>query len=179
MSWITENPWPLILVFAGVGAVILILGGAKGRSTALACSAAAVGLYFLESVIVTPGEQVEQSLQTLLQGFIEEDADRIDSQIADEAPELKEQARRGLELVLVHKSFHLKDIVVTVRPDGQSAEAELRANGSLTVRQAQTPYHAATRWRTNWKREGDGWKLTEVHRLNPVTGDEIGVLERQ
>jgi len=179
MSWITENPWPLILILGGVAAVLLILGDSKGRSMALACVAAAVGLYFLESAIVTPGEQVEQSLQSMLEGFIEEDADRINAQIADEAPELKEQARQGLELVQIHKGFHLKEIVVTVSEDGQAAEAELRANGSLTVRQAQTPYHAATRWRTHWKRQGDSWKLTEVHRLNPVTGDEIGVLERR
>jgi len=179
MTWITENPWPLMLLLGGVAAVMLILGQSRGRSIALACVALAVGLYFLESAIETPGEQVEQSLQDLLQGFISEDLAGINRHIADEAAELKETAKQGLELVQVHDGFHLKDVVVSVGEDGQSAEAELRANGSLTVRQANTPYHAATRWRTKWKREGDIWKLTEVRRLNPLTGDEIGAFERQ
>jgi ketosteroid isomerase-like protein len=179
MSWITENPWPLILILGGVAAVLQILGGSKGRSMALICVAAAVGLYVLESAIVTPGEEVEQNLQSMLKGFIDEDAKQINAHIADDVPELKDMAKRGLEMVQVHQGFHLREIVVTVSDDGQTAEAELRANGSLTVRQAQTPYHAATRWRTHWKRKGDSWKLMEVHRLNPVTGDEIGVLERQ
>ena len=179
MSWITENPWPLILILGGVAAVMLILGDSKGRSIALGCAAAAVGLYFLEAAIETPGERVEQSLQTMLQGFIDEDLESINSQIADEAPGLKETARQGLGLVEVHDDFHMKDIVVTVSDDGKSAEAELRANGSLTVRQANTPYHAATRWKTKWKLAGDSWKLSEVHRLNPVTGDDMGAFDSQ
>ena len=179
MSWITENPWPLMLILAGVAAVMLILGGSRGRSISLGCAALAIAMYFLESAIETPGEQVEQSLQTMLQGFVNEHLESINGQIADEAPGLKETARQGLGLVQVHDDFHMKDINVTVSEDGQSAEAELRANGSLTVRQANTPYHAATRWRTHWKLAGDSWKLTEVHRLNPVTGDEIGVLDNQ
>ena len=179
MSWITENPWPLMLILAGVATVMLILGESRGRRAALACAVAAVGLYILESGIETPGEQVEISLQTMLQGFIDEDLEAITSQIAEESPGLKETAKQGLELVQVHNGFHMKDVVVSVSDDGQSAEAELRANGSMTLRQANTPYHAATRWRTKWKLVGDSWKLTEVHRLNPVNGDAIGVLDNQ
>lgn len=179
MSWITENPWPLMLILAGAATVVLILGNSKGRLIAIGCVAAAAALYILESAISTAGEEVEQSLQTMLQGFQDEDLTSIQSQIADESPELKEKARQGLDLVQVHDNFHLKDIVVSVSDDGQLAEAELRGNGSLTVRQANTPYHAATRWRTKWKLAGDSWKLTEVRRLNPLNGDEIGVLDNQ
>jgi len=179
MSWLTENPWPLILLLSGAMVVMLILGGAKGRGIAFTFAVLAVAVYFLEAAIVTPSEQIEGSLQSLLEGFITEDLSAIHQQIDDEAPGLKEKAKQGLALVNLDKSFHMQDIVVKVDEGGQRAEAELRANGRLTVEQANTPYHAATRWRTHWKLVNEQWKLSEVHRLNPVTGEEIGVLDAQ
>ena len=169
MSWITENPWPLML----------ILGDTKGRSIAVVFALVAAAVYFLESAIVTPAEQIKGGLHAMLQGFIAEDLNAIDGRIADDAPGLKNQARQGLELVSLDKSFHMQDIVVKVSDDGKTAEAELRANGTLIVRQASTPYHAATRWQTQWTQHRDGWKLSKVQRLNPITGEEIGVLEAQ
>lgn len=59
MTWITENPWPLLLLLAGAAVVSLILGDAKGRMIALAFVLIAAGVYFLESAIVTPAEDVD------------------------------------------------------------------------------------------------------------------------
>ncbi len=179
MSWLTENPWPLVLLFTGATIVMLILGDSKSRSIAIAFALIAVAVYFLESAIVTPAEQVENELQALLQEFIAEDITAIEQQIDDGAPGLKEKAKQGLKMVNLDKNFHMQDIVVKVEENGQKAIADLRANGTLTVEQANMPYHAATRWRTHWKLVGDRWKLAEVHRLNPVTGEEIGVLDAQ
>ncbi len=179
MSWITENPWPLMLVLAGVGAVLLIVGGQKAKFAALAFLAASVGLHFLEASIVTPSEQVEHNLEAMLDSFIAEDMTAIHRLIADDSPGLKEKAEEGVKLVRLNKSFHMQDVIVTVSDDEKSAEVQLRANGSLTVRQGNMPYHAATRWRTLWIVTNGTWKLREVHRLNPMTGDEIGILDRQ
>jgi hypothetical protein len=179
MSWFTENPWPLMLILSGVAVVMLILGDTKGRSIAVVFALLAAGVYFLESAIVTPAEQIEGDLQTMLGSFIAEDLNAINRQIDDQADHLKQKAEQGLKLVNLDKGFHMQDIVVTVAEDGQKAVAELRANGSLTIENSNTPYHAATRWRTHWKLDRTTWKMTEVHRLNPVTGDEIGVLDAQ
>ena len=179
MSWITENPWPLILLLAGASIVSLILGDSRARSIALVFAIGAIGVYFLESAILTPGEQIELSLESLLKGFESEDLTLINSHIDDGSPGLKDKAKQGLELVKLDDGFHMQDIVVKVNNDGRSAETELRANGSLLVRQTNTPYHAATRWRTSWILHQEGWRLSEVHRLNPVTGDEIGFLDAQ
>ena len=51
MSWITENPWPLIMILSGVAVVLLILGESRTRSIAVAFALMAVGLYFLEAWI--------------------------------------------------------------------------------------------------------------------------------
>ena len=179
MSWITENPWPLMLIFTGVAVVLLILGDTKGRSIAIVFGVVAIAVYFMESAIVTPAEQIEGSLQTMLDAFIAEDLNAINRQIDPKADHLKQKAEQGLKLVNLDKQFHIQDIVVTVADDDQTAVAELRANGSLTIENSNTPYHAATRWRTHWKLDREGWQMTEVHRLNPVNGDEIGVLDAQ
>ena len=47
MSWITENPWPLMLILSGVAVVMLILGDTKGRSIAVVFALVAAAVYFL------------------------------------------------------------------------------------------------------------------------------------
>ena len=179
MSWITENPWPLIMILSGVAAVLLILAESRTRMLAVAFSGMAVGLYFLEAWIVTPSELVEGRLESLLDNFKSENLSAIGEHIDDGSPKLRETAEQGLKLVILDKGFHMQDLKIAVSDDGQSADAELRANGTMTVRQASTPYHASTRWKTRWVNHGNTWKLAEVQRLNPITGEELGILEAQ
>ena len=179
MSWFTENPWPLILILGGITVILLILGDSKGKVIAALFALIAAGVYFLEQSIVTPAEQIEKRLEVMLDAFKAEDLTIISQQIDDESAHLRDTARRGLDLVDLHESFHMQDVVVRVADDQQSATVDLRANGSMTVSSANMPHHAATRWRTQWKRRGDEWKLTEVKRLNIVNGEEMGILDPQ
>ncbi|MCA9013283.1 MAG: hypothetical protein KDB01_26220 [Planctomycetaceae bacterium] len=177
MSWLTENPWPLLLMLAGTALVALILGVPKGRSVAIICVLAAVGLYLIEMSIVTPAEEVEAKLQTMLEAFQERNQDAIDRAIADESPKLRESAAQGLELVTLTNDFHIKDLEVTLRSDGVTADAHLRANGTLIVNQGDAAARVFTRWQTVWKYSGGDWKLIEVKRLDPVSSQEIGILD--
>ena len=177
MSWFTENPWPLLLILAGSAIVALISGAPKARSAAVACVLAAIGFYVLESAIVTPAEEVETQLQTMLESFRIRDQSSIDACIAEEAPGLKETARKGLEMVTLTKDFHIKDLAVTLREDGQTADAHLRANGTLKITHSDMLTLVFTRWQTTWKFVGSGWKLVEVRRLDPVNGQEMGILD--
>jgi hypothetical protein len=179
MSWITENSWPLVLILGGIAAVLLILGESRMRTAALLCAAAAVGLHFLEIAIVTASEEVEMSLEEMLNGFKSADLQVIEDRISATSPALKDTATKGLSLVSLSDDFHMKDVVITVESNQQAASVELRANGGMILKQSDTPVRAATRWNTRWVLETGRWKLAEVRRLNPVTGDEIGVLDRQ
>lgn len=177
MSWFTENPWPLLLILGGAAVVAMISGSPKGRSVSIVCLLAAAGLYFVESAVVTPSEEVETQLQTMLEAFRSRDQAAIDRCIADESAGLRETAAQGLEKVSLTKDFHMKDLEVTVRDDGQTADAHLRANGTLKVTHGDMVTRVFTRWQTVWKLTGNEWKLVEVKRLDPVNGQEIGVLE--
>ena len=80
-------------------------------------------------------------------------------------------------MVTLTKDFHIKDLEVTVEANGQTVKAELRANGTLKVNQSDMITRVFSRWKTIWKRVGSQWKLAEVIRLNPVNGQEMGILE--
>lgn len=177
MSWFTDNPWPLLLILLGIAAVAMISGAPKGRSVAVACILAAVGICIIESTVITPAEEVEDQLQTLLDAFRDRNQENIDACIADESPGLKQTARDGLEMVTLTKDFHIKDLEVLVRDDGVTADAHLRANGTLRVQHGDMLNRVFTRWQTVWKREGTNWKLAEVRRLDPVNGQEMGILD--
>lgn len=179
MSWITENPWPGVMCLSGIGLVLFIAGTGRARGASLLFIVIAVALYFVESVIVTTSEQLEANLNQMLEGFQERDLNAIAVHISPDAPKLKETADQGLQLVDVAKAFHIKDVETTIDDSGKSAWVDLRANGTLTIRSNNTPYHAMTRWKTLWKEQDGVWKLAEVHRLNPVNGEEIGVLAAQ
>lgn len=177
MTWLTENPWPLLLILAGTSVVAMISGAPRGRSVSVVCVLAAVGLYFIESAVVTPGEEVEAQLQMMLEAFQGHDQHTIDRLIADESARLRETAADGMELVTLTKDFRIKDLEVAVRADGQSADAHLRANGTLKLKGSGMDTRVFTRWQTVWKHIGTEWKLVEVRRLDPVNGQEIGILD--
>ncbi len=177
MSWLSENPWPLLLLLLGTAVIALISGASKGRSTCGICLLAAAGLYVFESAVVTPSEEVEVQLQIMLVAFQEHNQDVINSCIDDKSPKLRETAAEGLNMVTLTKDFHIKDLEMTVEANGQTAKAELRANGTLKVNQSDMITRVFSRWKTIWKRVGSQWKLAEVIRLNPVNGQEMGILE--
>ena len=179
MSWFTENPWPLIMLLVGFAVLALILGQSKGRLGAIVFLLFAAGVYLLEGMIITPAERVEETLQAMHKAFVADDLTTINAMISDESPQLRETAKKGLDLVDLDDGFHLQDVVVTIADDQKSAEIQLRANGMVRLRDNSITTHVATRWRTKWVTKDEKWLLSDVHRLDPMTGNEIGVLERQ
>ena len=126
---------------------------------------------------VGPQFVLEQPHQNTLQVGRDFDQDAINACIADESPKLRETAADGLKMVTLTKDFHIKDLEVTVRADGQTADAHLRANGTLKVNHGDMISRVFTRWQTVWKHIGTEWKLLEVKRLDPVNGQEMGILD--
>ena len=79
------------------------------------------------------------------------------------------------KLVQVSAGLHLKEVQVQVEAGDQRATVQLRANGNVTQRDSGQPMYIATRWRTTWERGAGTWLLRDVQRLDPVSGQSIGV----
>lgn len=177
MTYLTDNPWPLILVLAAVAVVCFLSGSAKARGIAGVCLLLCVGVFFLERFLISPREEVEDTVELLLQEFKDADIEGIASLLSANSKGLKDTTAQGLELVKVEDSFHLGSLNVTLNDDEQSAIAMVRANGNLKLlKHGGGVRHVATYWKMTWIREQNDWLLDKVVRLDPVNGQEIGIL---
>lgn len=176
MHWVTENPWPLVVLLCGAAVCALILMGQHRWLAGILLFAGAGGVWWADILVVTPAEEVEVALQRMLDAFIDEDLTTIRSLISENSPDLVQTAEAGLDLVTLGPSFHLKNLQVETSGGGLTATASLRANGSAMLKRGSMQTHVATRWRTTWKREGGSWKLSGVIRLDPVTGQPVDPL---
>lgn len=179
MSWITETPWPGVILLLGIASVSLYLGLRRKVQITGVCLFLSALLYGVEGAIITPSEILDEQLEALRQGFVADSEDQVFALISPAAPELREQAKLGLQSVRVSPLLHIQDVQVIPSADGRTAEVSLRANGLLTIRQNDMLRHVATRWKTQWRQEDGVWKLFRVQRLNPVTGEEQGLLSAQ
>ncbi|MFM8476530.1 MAG: hypothetical protein ACKOEO_12120 [Planctomycetaceae bacterium] len=179
MSWITETPWPGMLLLLGLAAVCWLVAVRNRGLIAVGSVLLAGLLYVVEGAIVTPAELLDTQLEALRQGFIADSEEQVFALISPAAPELRELAKQGLQMVQVSPLLHLQDVQVTPSSDGQTAEVLLRGNGPLTVRQNDMLVRVSTRWKTSWRQEDGHWKLFRVQRLNPITGEEMAVLSAQ
>jgi hypothetical protein len=172
MNDLTDNPWPLILLLLAVPVIAFMTGSSKSGLIAVVCLLLCAGLYFLEQYLVSPGEEVEAELFGMLDDFKSRDLDAIRARISPGNPQLMAIAERGLDLVDLSDSFHIRDAAITI-DDANHATALVRANGTVSLRtHGGGSRHVATYWRTVWEKENGCWRLKDVRRLNLTTGEE-------
>lgn len=164
------------MLLAAVAAVVLLLRPRKWQVVFSICIVLIPCLYFLESLLISPGEEVEAQLHELLVDLKAEDVDAISQCISPNRQELTEVARQGLKLIDISDGFHIRNVVTEVDPSGDTVVAHVRANGNVAYGGMNT--RVAGFWRTTWKRSADGWKMTDAVRLDPIKGTEIDHLAR-
>ncbi|MFO0428474.1 MAG: hypothetical protein ACK526_18045 [Planctomyces sp.] len=179
MRWITEDPVPLMSILFFVAVVTALLPANRGRKLTPVLLIAVFAVWLTDYLVVTPAERLRGDVQTLLNSFRKDDLQAIFQQIDEQADELKKVSEAGLKLVQLRENFHLKNVEVTVSPDGAEATVKLRANGQILIRESGAEAYLGTRWETGWHLKSGQWKLHSVKRLDPVTGAVIGILDRQ
>ncbi len=187
--WITESAWqPVMVCLLGFcvftylyshNRKVLMLGLMMG------CLLAATGIFIIERVIVTDAERLEQSVYHLAEACVSGDIEKTSNFASSQKPEIAGVIRAGMTLVDVKEDLGVSDLQVTMNPDGQTAKTHFRANGTFAMNPvAQNmgqdfEQHVASRWLLTWTKTGDEWKIIDLTRLHPLSGEEMGVLERR
>lgn len=180
--WFTENPWPGVAFFLVLACFFLARGVQRGlaRDWGLAgvMLVGALAVYLIEQAIVTPAEVVAAQVHDLLADCKQGDTAAVLQRISNNNLMLKTVIASGLALAKIHDDVRLTDVHVRMLAENSRAISHFRANGTISVNSMSYTNHASTRWELTWQQEGEQWKVIAVKRLNPLNGDEMGILDR-
>ena len=183
MTWFTENPWPPIFILGLAACVMLAVWSAQKRGLwlmgSLTAIAAAVAVFVVEKMIVTDAERVEKKVVELVNAFVRDDRPTVLSSFSVQAPELRELAQQGMQLVQFPNGIDVKDMHVRLTNENSRAIAHFRANGVVVVRALNTQHSMATRWEVTWQKEAGDWKIVEVVRLHPLKEERMPILDQR
>lgn len=178
--WVTENPWPPILIL-GILACILLGAWSSRRRTALlvaglAAIAGCVAIYYIEKSIVTAAEIVEANIYKLTTAFQKKDQAAVLALISAQAPEWRKMATDVLKDVDVGNDLVVRDVSVELTNEGSQAITLFRANGTVTYQKFNAGFRPS-RWKMRWQKEGADWRIIEVTRLDPLQDRPMGLTD--
>lgn len=180
--WFTENAWPPMFI-AGLGGLIFLAvwnSNRRGRylTAAVVCLLACVGFHFLERAIVTEGEKLQQIVVTLCDDFQHKRQATL-SHISNAAPQLKLMLLGAMSLVEIVDNPRLTDFHTTITNQNSRGRVHFRANATLNVTGHGNVGHQPARLVLTFQKENGDWKIIEIERLNPLTGEKMETLASQ
>ena len=181
--WFTETPWPPIFLCAIIAALCIVDLASSGRRLSLfgviGMAVASAAIFFIEQSIVTDAEQVEANVIAMTSGFEAGEVDTTLGYISPNAADIRANLLTASLLVEKVEGLRVKSLVVEMKSNGTRAVSDFRANADLTIRGYGKVGRRPSRWQFTWQKEGDEWKVVRVRRLNPLTGEEMGLQDRR
>ncbi|MBC8116786.1 MAG: hypothetical protein H7062_20515 [Candidatus Saccharimonas sp.] len=181
--WFTENAWPPMLIAGLAALVCLALWNSNRRRlhlvAAFVCLLLCAGFYFLERAIVTEGERLQQIVVSLCDDFRNKRVAETVNYFSDAAPELKVFVQGAMVMVTVHDDLRLTDFSTNLTNQNSRGTVHFRANATLTHIIQGNVGHFPARFVLTFRREKGEWKIIEVERLNPLTGERMQLLATQ
>lgn len=180
--WFTEVAWPPMVILS----MLMVVCGwrwSQRRRTSLLiatilCGAGIVGSYLIDELIVTDREQVTRLVHALAEDVRRLDVDSTLRYISSREENLKHQVELGFNLISGIDYLTITDESVDIFGQGGRARSHFRANGRIHVRGHGDAGHQPTRWELTWQKEAGAWKIVDIRRLNPITGETIATLSR-
>jgi hypothetical protein len=175
--WILERPLPIL--FLGVVLVAILVGGLvqTGRRWLLLAIGAAVlltaGMLVLERLVVTPAEQVEATLRRIADDIARNDVEAVIASISPGRPELRQEARRHMNLVTISDVTIKANLRVQVLSDRNPPLAEARFNAVIrgTDRAGQLGTRIYPRFFVvNFRQEDGQWRVRGYAMHDPREG---------
>jgi hypothetical protein len=124
-----------------------------------------------ERMIVTPGEQVRQTLRTVATRVEADDVDGVLQLISPQAESLRKEVRTRMRQFKVHSISIKPNLTVTVSPQRSPTTAEARFNAVATLQApmgGDAPWTVPRRMVVRFCNEGDSWRITEYESHEPI-----------
>ena len=178
--WFTENAWTPAALFTVAAVVALVYAVRTGRRTAYAVAAGAVvavaAAFAVDQFVVTEREVVADRVDALAAAVVEGEVGPVLDFFSPTAVVERGLVAVNLAVVDVREDLRITDVDVRLTAADSQAVSRFRANATVSVGRVGYEGRQPTFWELVWRREGDpaAWKVVEVRRLNPVTGEVIG-----
>jgi hypothetical protein len=177
VTWITEDPLPLLIIGA-VGFALLVLGYLASRNGRFLLAAAGLAmivaaLAVTERWIVTEAEQVEAAVWDLAGAVEENDLDAVIQALSPSADHLKQAAQAALPQVRV-TAVSIKgletEVAGTATPRMGTARFRARVEFSATELPNQFSHD---KWELTFRREQGKWLLFNAVRSSAVGPERV------
>lgn len=179
--WLTENPWPPIVISAGMALIFLAMWNANRRGLhfilAMTCVLLCGGFYLLERAIVTDGERLQAIVIKLVDDFRTKKA-AISSYVSDTRPDIKLMFETAKAMVTIQSDLRLSDFQSAMSEGHEQGTVHFRANATLNVVGYGDVGYQPARLILTFQREKGEWKIIDIKRLHPINGKDMGILDQ-
>lgn len=183
MDWLFENPLPELLICGVLAALFAIVATQKQRGVillgAIAFVLLGVGAWLIDRGVQTDGEAVKQSLYDMVTAYQRKDEEATLQHISPQAGMLRMLVLRSMDVVTVRNDLHITDVSVEFSNENSIARSHFRVNATVELGGHGVSQHAATRWEATWQKTGEGWLMTDIIELDPITGTTTDRLESE
>ncbi len=176
-----ESSWPGIAM-CGIAALVFLLiwnltQKRRYMFASYACILISPVFIFLDRAQVTEREKIEQAVESMTNHFRMGEIEQVVSWVSPKHKELELLIRAASKLVTVTSDIRLTDMQVELLADSSIGKIDFRANAELAVKGGGDIGHRPTRWLLTWHKEAGEWKLVQIERKNPLTGEIVGVFD--
>lgn len=181
--WFTETPWPPLAIIGLVGALFLWMALQTQRGKWLVAVGVSVVLalavWFIERAIVTPGEQVEQHLLSLVDAFQKNDEPATLKYISAGPNSLSLVALVKLAnaAVDIDPDYRITDVQIQTQANDTAATSHFRVNATLRLPTQGNLGRKPFRFNGKWRIESGEWRLVEIEELDPINGKVLNRLD--
>lgn len=181
-TWFTETAWPPIMILATVAGAGVAMFFTTQRVKYLVALAPLLVLgpiiYIYEQRIVTDREQVEDAVYAVTAAFERQDRTDMLEYIGAQEIVLQNIAAWAMDHVQPDGPLNVTDVSVRMHNNNTRADSHFRVNGPISVLGMGKVGHRASRWELTWQKEGGNWRIINIERLDPISGERMSITEQ-
>lgn len=178
-TWFTESAWPPIMILAtgAVAGVAMFFTTQRVKYLLAVLPLIIFGpmIYAYERRTITERERVEAAVIGVVRAFEHEDRAGTLAFFSARHHELRRMANDTMDLVQPAGAFSVTDMSVTMLSRDSRALSRFRVTGPIKVLEFGDVGTRPSRWELTWQKEGGDWKIIDLQRLDPVSGERMDI----